>query len=92
MRAVIAAVDAGDGNGVIELCSDNYATVLATVPLSKPSFTESNAVLTMCDPPRTDRAAAATGYATLARIKDSNGNIVVSRLTVALMSGTLAHY
>lgn len=82
MAAVIAAIDAGAGPGTLEICSAAYAAVLATIALADPSFIESGGVITMAGVPRSDSSADNTGTAALARIKDSNGNVVVSGLTV----------
>jgi hypothetical protein len=89
MAAVIAAIDAGAGPGTLEICTAGYASVLATITLADPSFTESGGVITMAGVPRTDAAADATGTAALARIKDSNGNVVVNGLTVDLSTGDI---
>jgi hypothetical protein len=89
MAAVIAAVDAGAGPGTLEICSAGYAAVLATIALADPSFTESGGVITMAGVPRSDSSADATGTAALARIKDSNGNVVVSGLTVDVDTGDI---
>jgi hypothetical protein len=82
MAAVIAAVDAGAGPGTLEICTASYASVLATITLADPSFTESGGVITMAGVPRSDTSADNTGTAAIARIKDSNGTVVVSGLTV----------
>lgn len=82
MQAVVDAIDAGAGAGYIEICNAAYASVLCTIALAKPSFTEANGVLTMASPPRTDTSADNTGTAVVARIKDSNGSVKVSGLSV----------
>jgi hypothetical protein len=89
MAAVIAAVDAGAGPGTLEICSASYAVVLATITLADPSFVESAGVITMAGVPRSDSSADNTGTAALARIKDSNGNVVVSGLTVDINTGDI---
>src|SRR4030095_11157053 len=89
MAAVIAAVDAGAGPGTLEICSAGYAAVLATIALADPSFNESGGVITMAGVPRSDNSADNTGTAALARIKDSNGNVVVSGLTVDVSTGDI---
>jgi hypothetical protein len=89
MAAVITAVDAGAGPGTLEICSAGYAAVLATIALADPSFSESGGVITMAGVPRSDNSADNTGTAAAARIKDSNGNIVVSGLTVDIGTGDI---
>lgn len=89
MAAVIAAVDGGPGPGTLEICSAAYASVLATITLADPSFVENGGVITMAGTPRSDTSADNTGTAALARIKDSNGNVVVSGLTVDVSTGDI---
>jgi hypothetical protein len=80
MQAVINAIDAATP-GTLEICSAGYAAVLVSMALAKPSFTESGGVITMASIPRSG-IASASGTAGIARIKDGNGNIIVSGLTV----------
>ncbi len=87
MQAVITAIDAGAGPGTLEIGTTAFASVLATITLADPSFTESGGVITMAGAPRSDTSADATGTAAVARIKDSNGNVVVNNLSVGT-SGT----
>lgn len=82
MQAVLAAIDGGTGPGYLEICSAGYVDVLSTITLAKPSFSESNGVLTMLGTPRIDTSADHDGDAAIARIKDSEGNIWASGLTV----------
>ena len=89
MQAVIAAIDAGAGPGTLEICSAAFAAVLAIIPLSDPSFTEAAGVITMAGVPKSDTAADATGTAAVARIKDSNGVVVVNNLTVGVGTGDI---
>jgi hypothetical protein len=89
MTAVITAVDAGSGPGTLEICTAAYASVLATITLADPSFTESGGVITMAGVPRSDTSADATGTAAVARIKDSTGTVVISGLTVGAGTGDI---
>jgi hypothetical protein len=89
MVAVITAVDAGAGPGTLEICTAAYASVLATITLADPSFTESGGVITMAGVPRSDTSADATGTAAVARIKDSTGTVIVSGLTVGAGTGDI---
>lgn len=82
MVAVITKLDAGSSFAFMEICSSSYAAILATLVLPKPSFAESGGVLTMLGVPVADLAADNTGTAAIARVKDSDGNVIVSGLTV----------
>ena len=82
MTAVITAIDAGSGPGTLEICTASYDSILATITLADPSFSESGGVITMLGMPRSDTSADNTGTAAIARIKDSTGTVVISGLTV----------
>lgn len=86
MTQVLNAIDGGAGAGYIEICSAAYASVLATLTLSDPCGTVGSQALTLTMP-KSDTNADATGTAAIARIKDSNGTVIVSGLTVGT-SGT----
>lgn len=86
MTQVLNAIDAGSGAGYIEICSAAYAAVLATITLADPCGSVASQALTLTMP-KSDTNADNTGTAAVARIKDSDGNIVVSGLTVGT-SGT----
>lgn len=86
MNAVLNAVDAQTTAGTLEIGTSGMATVLATLNLSKPSFSEASQMLTMLGMPKS-ATAANTGAAASARIKDGLGNIIISGLTVGT-SGT----
>ncbi len=84
LNQVVAAIDAGSGAGYIEICSAGYADVLATIPLADPCGSVTDDVLTFdTSPAIEDSSADDTGTGEVARIKDSDGNIVISGLTVA---------
>lgn len=88
MQAVIDAIDGGAGAGTLEIGTTGMALVLATITLADPCGTAASGVLTFdFDPDVSDTSADATGTAAAARIKDSNGNVIVSGLTVGT-SGT----
>lgn len=88
MQAVIDQIDAGAGAGTLEIGTTGMGTVLAVLTLADPSGTASAGVLTFdFDPDISDTSANATGTAAEARIKDSNGTVVISGLTVGT-SGT----
>lgn len=84
LQQVINAIDAGAGNGRIQIGTAGFGLVLSTVTLLKPSATISSGVLTFSGTPLVDAAAANTGFATLGRITDSAGTVVASGLTVGL--------
>lgn len=88
MQAVIDQIDAGAGAGTLEIGTTGMGTVLAVLTLADPSGTASAGVLTFdFDPDISDTSANATGTAAEARIKDSNGTVIISGLTVGT-SGT----
>jgi hypothetical protein len=86
LQLVVTAIDAGSGAGTLEIGTAGMGTVLAAITLSDPCGSVSGGVLTFTVPV-SDNAANASGTAAEARIKDSDGNVVVSGLTVGT-SGT----
>jgi hypothetical protein len=83
MAAVIAQIDAGAGPGTLEIGTTGMASVLAVLTLADPCGSAASGVLTFdFDPAVTDASADNSGAAAEARIKDSNGTIVISGLTV----------
>jgi len=83
LQAVVNQIDAGSGPGTLEIGTAAMALVLATITLADPCGTVSGDTLTFdFDPDVSDPSADATGTAVAARIKDSNGNIIISGLTV----------
>ena len=89
MNAVTTRIDAQSGSGTLEICTAAFATVLAIIPLAKPSFTEAGGVLTMASMPRSATSAAATGTAAVARVKDSAGTVWITALTCGVGSGDI---
>ena len=88
LEAVIAKIDAGAGPGTLEIGTASMASVLAILTLADPSGSAVNGTLTFdFDPDISDSSANNTGTAAEARIKDSDGNIIISGLTVGT-SGT----
>lgn len=81
MTATRNAIDAGTGNGSIEIGTAAMALVLAVIPLSAECGTVSGAILTF-DMPKSDTSADDDGTAAAAQIKDGDGTVVVSGLTV----------
>lgn len=88
MNAVIAQIDAGASAGTIEIGTSGMASVLAILTLADPCGSAASGVLTFdFDPDIVDSSANATGTAAEARIKDSDGTVIISGLTVGT-SGT----
>ena len=81
MAAVITAIDAHASPATIEIGTASMASVLVTITLSDPSFTESGGVITMAGVPKSGVAANA-GTAAAARIKEGGGTSIVTGLTV----------
>jgi len=83
MNAVISQIDAGTGTSTIEIGTTGMASVLAVFDLPSPCGTASGGVLTFdMDPDLSDASANASGTAAEARIKDGDGTVVISGLTV----------
>lgn len=89
MTATEALIDAGSGFGRLEIGTAGMAVVLATITLPKPAGSVAGAVLTLSGFPISDTDAEATGVAAAARVVDSDGNPVISGLTVGSLSGDL---
>lgn len=84
LTGVVNTIDAGSGAGVLQIGTAAMASVLAEITLADPSGTVSGGVLTFSGFPRSDSSANATGVAAAARIRDSNGNDVITGLTVGV--------
>ena len=83
MSTVITQIDAGAGPGTLEIGTTAFGSVLAILTLADPSGTAASGILTFdFDPDISDTSANASGTAAEARIKDSNGVVVISGLTV----------
>jgi hypothetical protein len=83
LEAVIAKIDAGAGPGTLEIGTASMASVLAVLTLADPSGTASGGTLTFdFDPDISDTSANNSGTAAAAQIKDSDGNVIISGLTV----------
>lgn len=88
LNAVISAIDAGAAAGTLEIGTASMASVLAILTLADPCGSASGGTLTFdFDPDISDTSADASGTAAEARIKDSDGNVIISGLTVGT-SGT----
>lgn len=90
MNAVKDSIDRGAAAGYIEIGTAGMALVLATITLADPCGSVSGDVLTFTMPKSdTSADAGAPSTAAAARIKDSDGNIVVSGLTVGLAAADI---
>jgi len=87
MNAVVTEIDAGASAGVLQIGTSAMGTVLAEFTLSDPCGTVTTGVLTFSGFPKSDTSANASGTAAAARIRDSDGNDVITGLTVGT-SGT----
>lgn len=87
LQAVVDAIDAGSGAGTLEIGTSGMASVLATLTLADPCGAVAAGVLTLDFDPDITGIAAASGTAAEARVKDSDGNVIISGLTVGT-SGT----
>lgn len=81
MAATILQFDANALPAKLEICTASFASILVTITLGDPSFTESGGVITMAGAPKSGVAGAA-GTAAVARIKDGGGTTKVNNLTV----------
>jgi hypothetical protein len=88
MQAVITAIDAAGKAGTIDIGTRGLGLVLATLALQLPSFTQSTdpGTIIMSGIPISGLAVA-DGVVGSAQIKDGNGTVVVSGLSVGT-SGT----
>lgn len=87
MNAVVTEIDAGAAAGVLQIGTTAMGTVLAEFTLNEPCGTVTTDVLTFSGFPKSDTSANATGTAAAARIRDSDGNDVITGLTVTLSGG-----
>jgi len=85
LQGVIDTIDAGSGPGVLQIGTTGMGTVLASIVLADPCGTVSGGVLTFSGFPRSDTSADADGTAAAARIRDSDGNDVITGLTVGVV-------
>ena len=81
LQLVIDDIDDGATNGWLRLL-DSGSNVLSSLQLARPMGIASAGVLTFQGLSLIDPAASASGVATLARIEDGDGNIIISGLTV----------
>lgn len=87
MAAVRDAIDAAATAGTLEIGTAGMAAILATITLADPASTVTADVLTLAGVPVSDTSADNTGTAAEARIKDGDGNAVVTGLTVTATGG-----
>ena len=90
MQAVADEIDGGVivAGGTLEIGTTAFAAVIAIFTLTDPCGTVSGNVLTFdFDPDLSTVGVGGGGTAAVARIKDSDGTIVVSGLTVTATGG-----
>lgn len=75
------SVDSGSGVGNLVIGTSGMATVLATIPLQKPSFSVSGGTATVLGTP-ISATASASGTAAVAQLQDSAGNVIAGGMTV----------
>ena len=88
MNATLTRIDNHASPATLEICTAAYAAVLVAIPLADPSFTVGGtpSVLTMATMPRS-AVATGTGSASVARVKDGGGVVIVNSLTVGTGGG-----
>ena len=74
-ESISTAVDAGTGNGVIEV-QDSGGAVLGTVTFQAPAFAAATSGAIDANTPLTDETNATSGTAAQFKVKDSDGNLV----------------
>ena len=83
MEAVRDDIDSGAGPATLEICSAAFAVVLITFTLDDPASSVATDTLTLLGVPLTANATA-SGTATVARIKEFGGAVIVNNLTVGV--------
>lgn len=92
MNDVKTAIDAGSGAANLQIANSSGfgapTNILVTITLADPASAVVSDVLTFASLP-VSASAAFTGTATQARIRDSDGNVVISGLTVGTSATNL---
>lgn len=78
---VVTSIDSGGGSGVFRIM-DALSNTLSSMQIGRPCASVSGNLLTFSGVPWVDPAPVLTGIPTTARIENSNGNIVISGLSV----------
>ena len=81
LLGVVNAIDSGASNGVMVLLHDS--TVISTISLARPCGTVSGGVLTFVGT-LLDPSAAATGFINNAQLRNSDGVVMASDLSVGV--------
>jgi hypothetical protein len=87
MNAVVTAIDAGASDSTLEIGTAAMGAVLATFTFADPCGSVSDDTLTFDFDPDLEAIASGTGTAAAAQIKNGDGTVVISGLTVGT-SGT----
>lgn len=82
LQVVLAAIDAGAGNGILNIGTASMGVVLANIVLAKPCGSVAARILTFLGVPLTDAYAQNAGTAAAAEVTDSTGTVIISGLTV----------
>lgn len=89
LNAVVAQIDAGAAASTIEIGTAGFSSTLAILTLADPSATVSGDTLTFDFDPDLTATAAASGTAAAARVKNGDGTVVISGLTVGTSDADL---
>ena len=82
LQVVISDIDAGVTNGALYLLA-NSGTVLSILSLARPCGTIVGTQIIFSGMSLIDPAAAASDFATAARVDDGDGNSIITGLTVS---------
>jgi hypothetical protein len=88
MQAVRDAIDAGSGVGKINIYSAGYSLLLVSIELGNPASSVDGPTLTFLSMPRSG-VGVGKGTGAIARILDSDDNIVASGLTVGAIGANI---
>jgi hypothetical protein len=81
LTAVLTALNAGSGPGQLRIYTAAYATLLVSIDLDETDDDVDDTVLALLADPSSAEAVA-SGTAAIARLTDSDGNVVAQGLTV----------
>jgi hypothetical protein len=88
MTDIITKLDAQSGFAVLDIGTTAFGTILVSITLQKPSFSEASETITMLGVPLSG-VAGNTGTAAVARLKDSAGTVWVNNLVVGTSAADL---
>lgn len=82
LQVAVDFIDGGSGSGLLKIGTSGMSVILSTVVLAKPCATVGSGVMTFSGLPLVDGSAAASGTPAEGEVTDSDGNVVISGLTV----------